>query len=269
MQEYNLPLMRLLLAGAGLGFFGLMELMMAYRPATVSKAGRWGTNIMLAAANNVLLAIIFGALIASALAYTQSSGSGLFHRLGLAPWQHFAFTLLIYDLVLYGWHRLNHTLPFLQRFHQVHHSDLNMDVTTAMRYHAGELAISMVIKLIFIIITGVDADTLFAFEAVLLACVQLHHSSIRVPAWFDNLWQILLVPPAMHRIHHSTIAAERNSNYGAIFSFWDRIFGSFRRDVDQVAIRIGLPAYPQEGMVTFGRLWAMPLQHPVGRRPKN
>ena len=167
------------------------------------------------------------------------------------------------DFMLYIWHLLNHEMPLLWRFHRVHHSDLNMDVSSATRFHFGELAISAVIKISIIFFIGASVPGVLIFESVLVLCAQFQHSSLKVPKWMETFWWILFVPPSMHRIHHSVIIKERDTNYGTIFSLWDRFLGTLLTNVDQAGIRIGIGAYPKPAKLNFHQLLRMPFTRPV------
>ncbi len=167
------------------------------------------------------------------------------------------------DLIIYIWHLLNHEMPFLWRFHRVHHSDLNMDVSTATRFHVVELAISAVIKISIIFFLGAGPLAVMIFESTLVLCAQFTHSSLKVPRWFEILYWILFVPPSMHRIHHSVVIKERDTNYGTIFSIWDRILGTLLTGVSQDKIRIGIGAYAKPEKLNFHQLLVMPFTRQV------
>jgi len=160
-------------------------------------------------------------------------------------------------------HLLNHEVPFLWRFHRVHHSDLNMDVSTATRFHIGELAISRVIKISLVFFIGATLLGVLIFESALVLCAQFHHSSLAVPSWFEKISWVFFVPPSMHRIHHSAVIRERNTNYGTIFSTWDRAIGTLLKEVDQTRIRIGVGAYQRPEKLGFRHLLVMPFTRPI------
>jgi sterol desaturase/sphingolipid hydroxylase (fatty acid hydroxylase superfamily) len=191
----------------------------------------------------VLLKLCFASLIIASVDYVQKSNIGLLATLSAPGWVKFVPTLLAFDFILYLWHRVNHEIPFFWRFHRVHHSDPNMDVSTASRFHIGELAFSAILKIGIIFLLGPTELGLVIFESVVVLCSEFHPSSLKVTGWFEKLFRILFVPPSMHRIHHSVIIKQRNKNYGTIFSLWDRVGKTFLRDVDQEKIRIGLAAY--------------------------
>lgn len=248
---------------AGLLFFLVLEAFAPYRPSTVSKARRWATNLTLAAANGIVLSLTFGYWNLDALSYVQEHRVGLLHLLGLAPWARAVVAVAFLDFMIYVLHLLNHEMPLLWRFHRVHHSDLNMDVSTAGRFHVGELAVSSAVKLGLVFFLGITLWELVAFETLLVLAAQLQHSSWRVPSRFERAFRVLFVPPSMHRIHHSVIIRERNTNYGTIFSLWDRFLGTLRADVDQNDIRIGMGAYPDPEKLRLAPLLGMPFTKPV------
>ena len=247
----------------GLVFFLALELLMPYRPSTVSKLRRWAQNLGITFFNSVLLKLCFTPLIIASVAYVQKNNIGLLATLSAPNWVKFVATVLVFDLILYLWHRVNHEVPFFWRFHRVHHSDLNMDVSTATRFHIGELAFSAILKIGLIFLLGPTGLGLVIFESAVVLCAQFHHSSLKVAGWFEKLFWILFVPPSMHRIHHSVIIKQRNTNYGAIFSLWDRVGKTFLREVDQKKIRIGLGAYPHAPALTFFALFLMPFTKAV------
>jgi sterol desaturase/sphingolipid hydroxylase (fatty acid hydroxylase superfamily) len=201
--------------------------------------------------------------VVTTAAYVTTRQLGVLNLVQLPQWAKLFVTVAFMDFMLYIWHLLNHEVPLLWRFHRVHHSDLNMDVSTATRFHIGELAISAIIKISLVFLLGASLMGVLIFESVLVLFAQFHHSSLRVPKWFESVFWMLFVPPSMHRIHHSVILKERNTNYGTIFSTWDRWLGTLLTDVDQSRIRIGIGAYQQPDKLHFHHLLAMPITRPV------
>jgi len=245
-----------------LGFLGL-ELAAPDRPATVAKPGRWRVNLSLAALNAVLINLAFGAAVAATTATVAADRLGALNRLDLPGWARLLAAIAILDFTQYVWHLLNHQVPLLWRFHRVHHSDPNMDVSTATRFHAGELALSALIRIGLIFFLGLDLLSLAVFESLSNLAAQFHHSSLKAPAWIEQAWWLLFVPPSMHRIHHSVVIRERDTNYGVIFSIWDRVMGTLVSEVDQAGIRIGMGAYPRAERLGFFHLLAMPFTRAV------
>jgi sterol desaturase/sphingolipid hydroxylase (fatty acid hydroxylase superfamily) len=254
---------RLLLFFTAIIFFLAMELILPYRASSVSKLKRWINNIALALFNSLLLQLVFSSAVASTAVYVQSHRLGVLNMVEIPLWLKVFVTVVFLDFMLYLWHLLNHEMPTLWRFHRVHHSDLNMDVSTATRFHFGELAISAVIKISIIFFLGASTLAVLVFESLLVLCAQFEHSSLKVSKWFEAIYWIFFVPPSMHRIHHSVIINERNTNYGTIFSLWDRILGTLLSNVNQDDIRIGVGAYRRPDKLNFHQLLAMPFTRPI------
>ena len=254
---------RLLLFWGALLFFLSLETLIPYRPSSVSKVKRWINNLALTLFNSILLNLIFSTAIVFTATYAQANKMGILHIVQAPTWLKILVTVAFMDFMLYVWHLLNHEVPLFWRFHRVHHSDLNMDVSTATRFHIGELAISAVIKISLIFFLGASPMGVLIFESALVLCAQFHHSSLKIPRSFESLWWILFVPPSMHRIHHSVKIKERDTNYGTIFSLWDRFLGTLLTSLDQVKIRIGVGAYRKPDKLNFRQLLAMPFIKPV------
>ncbi len=263
MSETEASYWRMGLFLGGLLVFFLLELVIPYRPSTVSKLKRWLINLGMTAFNRVVITLIFSSAAIQTASYVTRNDIGVLNLAPLPGWFKILATVVFMDFMLYVWHLLNHEMPFLWRFHRVHHTDLNMDVSTGTRFHLGELAISTVIRISLIFFLGADLLGIVFFESALLLCTQFHHSSLRVPVWCERIFWILFVPPSMHRIHHSVVIKERDTNYGTIFSIWDRFLGTMRDDVDQARIRIGIGAYPSEKKLGLDHLLVMPFTKPV------
>jgi len=256
-------ILRMTLFGAGLLFFLWLELKRPYRPETVPKARRWFVNLGLTAVNTLVLALVLGGLPLFTALYVQEHQIGVLNLVRMPYWLKVLAGVAFMDFMLYVWHLLNHEMPLLWRFHRVHHTDLNMDVSTATRFHLGELLISAFIKVGLIYFLGADVLTVVIFESALVLCAQFQHSSLRIsPAWEAPIWP-LLVPPSMHRIHHSVKIRERNSNYGTIFSIWDRILGTLVKEVDQDGIVIGVGGHFDPARLGLPHLFIMPFTRRV------
>jgi sterol desaturase/sphingolipid hydroxylase (fatty acid hydroxylase superfamily) len=217
--------------------------------------GRWSH-----AARNLgfaLMAGLVGALMAplilTSIALAQTRGWGLLNAIEMPAAVALVAGILLFDLWMYVWHRANHEMPLLWRFHRVHHTDPRMDSTTAFRFHPGEIALSTLLNAVVILALGLGLATLILYKSLMVVVILLHHSNIRLPEAWDRRLRLLVVPPSMHRVHHSEIARETNSNYGTIFSFWDRLFGSFRLRDDLARIRFGIGDFE-------GPQWQTPLQ---------
>lgn len=168
------------------------------------------------------------------------------------------FVLL--DYTLYLWHRLNHHAPFLWRFHAVHHVDLDLDSTTGVRFHFGELAMASGFRALQVLLLGVDRETLRLWQQMLLVSVVFHHSNLELPIEVEQGLNAVVVTPRMHGIHHSTRAAETDSNFSSLLSCWDRVHRSLKLDVPQAAITIGVPGFPEPEDVTLERSLMLPFR---------
>lgn len=245
---------------AGVLAFMVSEHFFAYRPPTVSLWRRWLTNLPLSVVNGAVYHLLYASIIFAFIRSAQAGQTGLLNAVALPPWLKLVAGVLILDFFIYLWHLLTHALPLLWRFHRVHHSDLNMDVTTANRFHLGEFLFTGLIRIAVIYTFGIGLEAYIIFEILVNLAVQFHHSSIRLPVWLERAWALLFVPPFLHRIHHSVrIKGERDSNYGVIFSLWDRISGTLTKETDQEKIVIGIGSHRDFNNLGFWRLLAMPF----------
>ncbi|MCI0748811.1 MAG: sterol desaturase family protein [Verrucomicrobia subdivision 3 bacterium] len=191
---------------------------------------------------------------------------GLLHWARLPAWAHLAGVFVLVDLWMYVWHRLNHRVPFLWRFHRVHHSDPKVDVTTANRFHLGEIVLSCMLRVPVIALVGVRLWELALYEAAMFAVVQLHHANISLPARLDRWLRMIIVTPFMHKVHHSNWQPETDSNYSSLFSFWDRVFRTFRLRKDPHSLCFGLDELRAAEHQTLGGLLATPARN-IQRTP--
>ncbi|MFA6499694.1 MAG: sterol desaturase family protein [Desulfurivibrionaceae bacterium] len=243
----------------GVIFFLLCEQAFSYREPTVPRSKRWLANLPLSIVNGTIYHLLYTSAIVALILAAQKEKLGLLNAWDLPEWIKIAAGILILDFFIYLWHLLTHALPFLWRFHRVHHSDLNMDVTTANRFHLGEFLFTGLIRLAVIYTFGIGLTAYILFEILVNLSVQFHHSSIRVPACFERVWVLFFVPPFLHRIHHSVRIKERDANYGVIFSIWDRLLGTLITEVAQEQIVIGIGSHREIEQLGFLRLLALPF----------
>lgn len=215
-------------------------------------------NAAIGLVNAVVLTAGFTGLLMAAVRWGGAHPIGLLHWFDLPVWSHRLLGFLAFDLWMYVWHRANHGVPWLWRFHRVHHSDLAMDVTTALRFHTGEMALSVLFRLAVIPLLGITLGDLLLYELILQPVVYFHHSNVALPERWDRLLRLLVVSPNMHRVHHSDIPDETNSNYASIFSFWDRAGRTHRRR-EVKTIRFGLERFREPRWQSFPGLVMMPL----------
>jgi len=219
-------------------------------------------NLLVGAPGALLPALGFIGLLAAVAAWTEKHAFGVLNVLPLPAWAHAAAALLILDVFTYFWHRANHRVPFLWRFHRVHHADEWMDATTATRFHLGEIFMSSVLRVPLLFLTGIQLWELAIFETAMLLVVQFHHANIGVGARLDRLLRIFIVTPAMHKVHHSRLRPETDSNFTAFLSLWDRVFRTFRLRDDPRTIQLGLDEFDAPEHRTLAGIYKIPLANP-------
>jgi sterol desaturase/sphingolipid hydroxylase (fatty acid hydroxylase superfamily) len=255
----NEPQIRL---AAFLGVFAVLIILQRARPRRDVPGGwqRWATNLSLVVIDTLVLRIAFPVLAFDFALRLEEDGGGL---LAAVPyWALVPVTVLLLDCAIYWQHRLMHQIPLLWRLHRVHHADTGFDVTTAVRFHPVEIALSMAIKLGLIALLGIPALAVLIFEILLNAGSLFTHANIRLPDVFERRLRWLLVTPEMHRIHHSVHREETNSNFCFNLSLWDRLFGSYRdqpRD-GQTTMQIGLHEFRDQRDQTLWALIVNPLR---------
>jgi len=216
-------------------------------------------NIGMGLMNAGVTFLLFSGLIAFTMEAAQHSRVGLLHQLEGSPLIETGIAFILFDLWMYLWHRANHTIPFLWRFHRMHHSDKLLDVTSAFRFHIGELVFSTLIRFPVIFLLGLELWQLLLYETIMVPIVMIHHSNVNLPERWDRKMRTLLVTPNMHRVHHSRIPQETNSNYASVFSFWDRLGRSFKKREDILGLQYGLDAFDRDVWQSFGGMFKTPL----------
>ena len=185
-------------------------------------------NLALGALNAALVALLFAGLWLAVTQWAAAHRFGLLNFLDLAPGLRAALAVLLLDAWSYLWHWLNHRVPFFWRFHRWHHADRAMDVTTASRFHTGEIVLSSVLRIPVLALIGCGIEELALYELLLFAVVQFHHANIALPGRLDRVLRLFVVTPSLHKVHHSVVRAESDSNYASLFSWWDRVFRTRR-----------------------------------------
>jgi sterol desaturase/sphingolipid hydroxylase (fatty acid hydroxylase superfamily) len=248
---------------AGLFILLSWELTVPHHPPTASRLRRWFSNLSLAAINGGVVALVCAACFGMAAARAVPWRFGLFETAGLPFWGRLAGEILVLDLVVYFFHRAYHRFPVLWRFHQVHHSDLDLDVSSASRFHFGEVTVSSAGKLGVVAALGVSPVGLVTFETVMLLAAQFQHANVRLPAAVDRVLWWTFVPPSMHRIHHNPERAATDSNFGTIVTLWDRLFSTLRRRPGPPP-SFGLPELRDERGLVLTRLVLLPFRRRSG-----
>lgn len=233
-----------------IGLFALLALLEAYAPRrtrTQTRKARWTTNWAITIANTLTLrALAFGLpLLAVGAAYDAgANGWGLFNQIDLPFAVEVILAILIFDFAIWAQHLITHKVPILWRLHQVHHADVDIDVTTAIRFHPIEIALSMILKIGLVYLLGPAGIAIILFEIILNGTAMFNHANIKLPLWLDAVVRKIVVTPDMHRVHHSVHRAEHDSNYGFSLSIWDKMFGTY----------IAQPAEGHDGM-DIGLRW--------------
>jgi sterol desaturase/sphingolipid hydroxylase (fatty acid hydroxylase superfamily)/rhodanese-related sulfurtransferase len=215
-------------------------------------------NVVLGLLNTVIVAAFFVQAWLWATNYAQDHRLGLLNWLNPPAWARYIIALLLLDGWMYSWHRLNHGIPFLWRFHRVHHSERYLDVTSSTRFHLGEITLSALIRIPLIFIFGVRFPEIVIYETLLFAIVQFHHANIRLPEAVERIVSQIIVTPNIHRVHHSRVRIETDSNFSSLLSFWDRAFRT-RRQTDLDQVQMGLDEYSTEETQTLKGMLKTPL----------
>ena len=223
----------------------LWEILAPRRQLTRSKAIRWANNLGLTLGNTILARLVFPVAAVEVAVFAGEQGWGLLNWLTLPGWLAVLLAIGGLDLAIYIQHRLFHRVALLWRLHRMHHSDLDYDVTTGARFHPLEILLSQVIKMGVVLLLGAPAGAVVAFEIILNGTAMFNHSNVRLDLRLDRWLRRLVVTPDMHRVHHSVVRRETDSNFGFNFPWWDRLFGTYRDqpEAGHLAMTIGLGNY--------------------------
>ena len=262
----DLANMQIVVAAIVLALLWMLEAVIPFLPNRQRKAKHSARNITIGAFNAVILAILFAPVLFRLTTWTESNNFGLLHLIDLPIWALAIVAVLLQDAWMYFWHRANHRLPFLWRFHKVHHSDPEMDASTAVRFHTGEILISAVLRLGIIALLGLSLWQVLLYDLLMMPIILLHHSNINFPEKLDRFYRALFASPAMHRIHHSPERIETDSNYGTIFSFWDRLARSFRLRESIAEVKYGLSEFTGNETESFSVLALMPFENSLKQK---
>jgi len=221
------------------------------RALSVPRAVRWTSNISLFLLNTIALRLLFPAAAVGIALSVQASGYGLFNQIALPVWVEVPLAVILLDLAIYLQHLLMHRVPILWRLHRVHHADLDIDLTTGSRFHTIEILVSMLIKWGVILVLGPSALAVLIFEILLNGMAIFNHANVSLPTRVEGTVRRLLVTPDMHRVHHSSIPRETNSNYGFNLSLWDRLFKTYNDQPQKghLGMTIGLDEFRDAAQV--------------------
>jgi sterol desaturase/sphingolipid hydroxylase (fatty acid hydroxylase superfamily) len=257
-----------------LGVFGLVafwEIIAPRRVLVTPKAGRWFANLVIVALNPLAVRLLFPVLPTGMAILAQERHWGLLNSVDMPYWLSVAIGAVALDFAIYLQHVLFHAIPLLWRLHMVHHADMDIDVTTGLRFHPIEIVLSMAIKLMTIVLLGAPVPAVIIFEVALNATAMFNHSNIRLPLGVDGILRLFVVTPDMHRVHHSVIIRETNSNYGFNFPWWDRLFGTYEAQPARghEGMTIGLAQFRDPRRLNLLRLLALPFVGDPGKVPIN
>src|SRR5262245_14701698 len=241
MDESRFQAIRIAGFAASLALVYGLQLLAPYRGRRLVSTPSWRQNLPLAILNSALLALVCGACVCTATRAAEVRGWGLLRALAAPPWLAAVATLVVLDAALWVWHRANHGLGWLWRFHRVHHSDVDFDLTTALRFHTGELLLSLPLKVGVVLALGASIPGVLAFEVVFGLFNVLIHGSVGLPAAWEARMSALFVVPTAHRRHHSIETGRRAANFGTVFSLWDRAVGTWRGGDAATPIATGVP----------------------------
>jgi sterol desaturase/sphingolipid hydroxylase (fatty acid hydroxylase superfamily) len=241
-------------------FLFLVENKFELRKRVQQKKKRAMINSLVSIPSFVLLRFLLIPVMVWLALQNETLHMGLNYLYELPIWLEAFIAFLIIDFTNYLWHILNHALPVLWRFHIVHHTDLDLDVTTATRFHYGELIGSVFFRGAFVFLSGAGPMLVLIYEIAFEAANQFHHSNLRLPVKVERIINAIFVTPRMHGIHHSIVKNETESNYAVIFSFWDRIFRTIQLQIEQNAVVTGVASYRNAQELTAGYLLAMPFK---------
>jgi sterol desaturase/sphingolipid hydroxylase (fatty acid hydroxylase superfamily) len=243
----------------GFGALLWLELRRPLRRAVESKLKRDARNLAVAGVAAAALQFAERPFVGPLAALVERRRWGLLKRVRLPAWLEVALAVLLMDYTLYVWHVLTHRVPLLWRFHVVHHADLELDASTALRFHFGELALSIPWRAAQVVLIGVTPQTLSIWQTLLLISIGFHHSNLRLPSKLERRLHRLVVTPRMHGIHHSFVRAETDSNWSSGLTIWDVLHGTLRLDGPQAEIVIGVPAYRDPAELTLADILIMPF----------
>ncbi len=248
-----------------LGFFLTMitwEFLNPRRPLIIARKQRWLINLGLALTNQLLVRFSLGAIAYFTAIYAQQQNFGLLNLLTLPNILSLFISVLVLDFAIYCQHIISHKWAWLWRLHQVHHSDLEIDATTAVRFHPLEIILSLFYKSLWILLLGINPAAVIIFEIILNGAATFNHSNINISLKLDKVLRWIIITPDMHRIHHSTIKNEMDSHYGFSISLWDRIFKTYTENPQdsQLTMKIGLKERRNPQQLAFLKLLSLPFK---------
>lgn len=249
-------------------FFGVFVAMAAWeflaprRDRAVTRLRRWPSNLGVLGLDIFVVRLVWPAAAVGVALYGEAQGWGLLNAVAVPYWAAVVLSVLVLDLAIYAQHVVFHHVPWLWRLHRMHHADLDFDVTTALRFHPIEILLSMAIKAVLVLLLGAPALAVLIFEVLLNATAMFNHGNVSLPVGLDRVVRWFLVTPDMHRVHHSIVKAETDSNFGFNLPWWDRLFGTYRGqpEAGHDGMTIGLDQFRDPAELRLDRLLTQPFR---------
>ena len=256
-------------------FAGVFVVMAAWewivprRKQAIGRTWRWPNNLGVVVVDALFVRILFPTAAVGLALIAEAQGFGLFNMVAFPWWIAVVLSMVILDLAIYLQHVLFHAVPALWRLHRMHHADLDIDVTTGLRFHPIEIVLSILIKFAVIAVLGAPAAAVLIFEVLLNATSMFNHSNVRIPAGIDRVLRWFVVTPDMHRIHHSILSRETNSNFGFNLSWWDHLLGTYRAqpEAGHEGMTIGIEQFRDPRELRLDRMLLQPFRGDAGRYP--
>jgi sterol desaturase/sphingolipid hydroxylase (fatty acid hydroxylase superfamily) len=267
----NEPIIRLACFAGVFALMALWEVLAPRRKRTVARTIRWPNNLGVVAVDTLLVRLLLPTAAVGVALHAEAKGWGVLAFLDCPYAVKVAIAVVALDLAIYLQHVLFHAVPALWRLHRMHHADLDIDVTTGVRFHPIEILISLVIKIGVVAALGAPALAVVIFEVLLNATSMFNHGNVRMPGPIDQVVRWLLVTPDMHRVHHSIDPRETNTNFGFNFAVWDRLFGTYRPApaAGHLGMTIGLSQFRDPRELRLDRMLTQPFREDTGPQPFN
>jgi sterol desaturase/sphingolipid hydroxylase (fatty acid hydroxylase superfamily) len=256
------PLLRLGVFVSVLVLMAAWEVFSPRRAQAHGRASRWPSNLGIVVLDSLVVRVLFPAGAVGAALWAEAQGMGLLRLVEAPLWLALPLSVVLLDLAIWAQHVVFHHVPVLWRLHRMHHADTEFDVTTGLRFHPVEIVLSMLIKIAVVVALGAPALAVLLFEVVLNASAMFSHGNVRLPARLDSALRRVIVTPDMHRVHHSAIREETDSNYGFCLSVWDRLFGTYRPEprLGQEGFTIGIETFRDPAELRLDRLLTQPFR---------
>ncbi len=261
-------LLRLVITAGLLAALMALEALLPARQRLMPRLARWTTNLSLGMISSLMVRLMGPATAAGAALAAARWDAGLFDRVSLPGWLTLVIVIILMDFAIWAQHVAMHRVPLLWRLHRVHHTDRDLDATSGLRFHPAEAMLSMAWKAAVVFLLGAPVEAVFVYEIALGAMALFTHANFRLPAALDKRLRWLIVTPEMHRIHHSVVSCETNSNYGNILSLWDRMLRTYTAQA-AAPLTLGLTDWQDNRPASLAFVLALPFARAIGQpRPK-